>query len=48
LLRLDSMNGKEKESREQPKEELCIHSRAWIWAMGMPQSKANENRYFCG
>jgi type I restriction enzyme M protein len=32
---------------QQPKE-LFIHGRAHIWAMGMPHSKRNENRYFCG
>jgi hypothetical protein len=36
----------EKNSREQPKEELWIHGRAYLWAMDMPQSKRNENRYF--
>ena len=40
------MNGKEKESREQPKEELCIHGRGLFTAMDMPQSKRNENPYF--
>ena len=38
----------EKDSREQAKEELSIHSRAFVWAMDMPQSKPNENRYFHG
>jgi hypothetical protein len=45
MLRLGSMNGKEKESRDQPKE-LWIHGRAYLRAMDMPQSKRNENRYF--
>jgi hypothetical protein len=37
----------EKDSRDQPKE-LWIHGRACVRAMDMPQSKRNENRYFCG
>jgi len=40
------MEWNEKDSREQPKEELWIHDRAYLWAMDMPQSKPNENRYF--
>jgi hypothetical protein len=47
LLRLGSMKEDEKNSREQPKDELWIHGRAYLTAMDMPQSKANENRYFC-
>jgi len=42
-LRLRKQN--EKESRDEPKE-LWIHGRAYLWAMDMPQSKRNENRYF--
>ena len=37
----------EKDSRDEPKE-LWIHGRAYLWAMDMPQSKHNENRYFYG
>jgi hypothetical protein len=37
----------EKDNRDGPKE-FSIHGRACVWAMGMPQSKRNENRYFCG
>ena len=40
------MEWNEKESRDEP-EELWIHGRAYLWAMDMPQSKRNENRYFC-
>jgi len=47
LLRLGSMKQGEKDSREQPKDGLWIHGRAVITAMDMPQSKRNENRYFC-
>jgi hypothetical protein len=36
-----------KNSRDQPKE-LWIHGRACLWAMDMPHSKRNENRYFSG
>jgi len=39
------MERNEKDSRDQPKE-LWIHGRAYLWAMDMPQSKRNENRYF--
>ena len=47
MLRLGSMKKDEKHNREQPKGELWIHGRAYLWAMDMPQSKRNENRYFC-
>jgi hypothetical protein len=36
----------QKESRDEPKE--LFHGRACLWAMDMPQSKRNENRYFNG
>jgi hypothetical protein len=45
LLRLGSMKEGEKNSRDEPKD-LWIHGRVYLWAMGMPQSKHNENRYF--
>jgi len=47
FLCLGSMGRKEKNSRDEPKE-LWIHGRAYLWAMDMPQSKTNENRYFWG
>src|SRR5512147_1632591 len=46
LLCLSVMDQCEKDSRDEPKE-LWIHGRAYLWAMDMPQSKRNENRYFC-
>jgi hypothetical protein len=46
LLRLGSMDANEKDNRDELKE-LWIHNRAYLRAMDMPQSKRNENRYFC-
>jgi hypothetical protein len=35
-LRSGSMEEGEKDSRNQPKKELWIHGRAYLWAMDMP------------
>jgi hypothetical protein len=45
-LRLSVLDENNENSLEQPKEGLWIHGRAYLWAMDMPQSKRNENRYF--